>query len=228
MPPPEVDIDQSLLLPVLSSSEGDSYRTLLEAIVRSSEDAIITKNLDGTVLSWNPAAKAIFGYSAEEMIGQPILKLIPKRLQHEESEVLRRLRLNEQIAHYETLRLTKDGREIMVSLTISPLKNEHGEIVGAAKIARDISTQKQLDRARLQLAAIVESSDDAILSKDLNGTITSWNNAAASLFGYTEQEMIGSSILRLIPEELQLEEKHIIAKLKVPLQAAIQVPGVVQ
>ena len=99
---------------------------LLEAVVHSSDDAIITKNLNGIVTSWNPAATRIFGYLPEEIAGQSILRLIPDRLQHEEEEFLRKLSKGEVIAHYETIRLTKDGREINVLLTISPVKDRTG------------------------------------------------------------------------------------------------------
>jgi PAS domain S-box-containing protein len=198
---------------VFPEGRSEKYTTLLEAVVRSSDDAIISKNLNGIVTSWNPAATTIFGYEPEEMIGQSILRLIPERLYSEEDEVVRRLKDGLQIAHYETTRLTKDGREILVSLTISPLTNEEGEVVGASKIARNIDQRKQLDRVRLQLAAIVESSDDAIVSKDLNGIILSWNRAAERLFGYTEKEIVGASVLTLIPPDLHSEEPIILSKL---------------
>jgi PAS domain S-box-containing protein len=199
----------------LATSElrDQSYNSLLEAVIRSSDDAIITRDLNGIITSWNPAATAIFGYQPEEIIGQSVLRLIPDRLHPEEEEVVRRLKAGQQIAHYETTRMTKSGEEVHVSLTISPLKNEEGEIVGASKVARNIGQQKQLDRARLQLAAIVESSEDAIISKDLSGIILSWNCAAERLFGYTEQEIVGSSVLRLIPEDLHSEEPVILSKL---------------
>ncbi len=187
---------------------------LLEAIFLSSEDAIITKTLDGVITSWNPAATRTFGYEPDEIIGQSILRLIPQRLQGEEQEIIRKLKAGEKIEHYDTFRVRKDGTEILVSLTISPLKNSDGKVVGASKMARDITGQKLVDRARFQLAAIVESSDDAIMSKDLNGIITSWNQAAARLFGYTAEEIVGSSILRLIPEELHSEEREILSKLR--------------
>jgi PAS domain S-box-containing protein len=197
----------------ISEVRDQSYNSLLEAIIRSSDDAIITKNLDSIITSWNPAATAIFGYQPEEIIGQSVLRIIPGRLHAEEREVIRRLKAGLQIAHFETIRLTKSGAEILVSLTISPLKNEKGEIVGASKLARNITQQKQFDRARLQLAAIVESSEDAIISKDLNGIILSWNAAAERLFGYNEQEIVGRSVLTLIPEDLHSEEPLILSKL---------------
>lgn len=187
---------------------------LLEAIVRSSQDAIITKDLNGIITSWNPAATRILGYQADEMIGQPVLRLIPERLKYEEAEILRKLRAGERIDHHETIRATKTGKELIVSLTISPLKNERGEIVGGSKILRDVTEQRARERAQAHLAAIVESSDDAILSKDLNGVITSWNGAAERIFGYTAEEAVGQSILMLLPEELKPEEQVILAKLR--------------
>jgi len=188
--------------------------SLLEAIVQSSEDAVITKSLDGIVTNWNPAAERIFGYAPEEIVGQSILKLIPVSLHHEEEMILRKLRAGEQISRFETTRLTKDGRELMVSLMITPLKDTEGQVIGVAKIARDITYQKQLDHVRFRLAAIVESSDDAILSKNLSGIITSWNQAAERIFGYSEEEMVGCSILKLIPEDLRFEEQTILKKIQ--------------
>jgi PAS domain S-box-containing protein len=187
---------------------------LLEAIVQSSDDAIITKSLDGIVTSWNPAAERIFGYVPEEIVGQSILKLIPRLLHDEEEMILRTLRAGEKISRFETTRLTKDGRELTVSLMISPLKDPEGKVIGVAKIARDITHQKQLDQVRSRLAAIVESSDDAIMSKNLSGIITSWNQAAERIFGYSEGEIIGCSILKLIPEELRFEEQTILKKIQ--------------
>jgi len=192
----------------------ESSPALLHAIIQSSDDAIVTKRLDGTITSWNPAATRIFGYQPEEIVGQSILKLIPERLHGEEQVIIQKLKAGEQIAHYETIRRTKDGKEITISVTISPLKNENGEVIGASKIAREITDQKQLDEVRFRLAAIVESSEDAILSKDLNGIILSWNNAAARILGYSADEIVGSSILRLIPAELHHEEFAILKKLK--------------
>ncbi len=188
--------------------------SLLEAIVRSSEDAIIAKNLDGIVTSWNPAATRIFGYQPEEIIGQSILKLIPPHLQHEEPFILGKVRAGEQIAHFETERVRKDGRFIFVSLTISPVRDSQGTVIGVSKIARDITEQRQMDITRVRLAAIVESADDAILSKDLNGKITSWNHAAERTFGYREEEILGASILTLVPKELHPEEAVILGKIR--------------
>jgi PAS domain S-box-containing protein len=206
------DTIQRVYLPGDLGAEAPA--SLLAAIVQSSEDAIISKNLDGIVTSWNPAATRIFGYQPEEMIGQSILKLIPPHLHHQEPFILGKLRAGEQIAHFETERVSKDGRKIFVLLTISPVRNTLGSVIGVSKIARDITDQRQMEIARARLAAIVESADDAILSKDLNGIITSWNGAAERTFGYTEEEMLGASILTLVPEELHPEEAGILRKIR--------------
>jgi len=189
-------------------------RSQLDAIVESSDDAIISKDLDGTITSWNAAAARIFGYTPEEIVGQSILKLIPPELQHEEAEILKRLSSGERIEHYETVRVAKSGARINISLTISPIKNGAGQVVGASKVAREISDRIRSDELRSRLAAIVESSDDAIVSKDLNGIIRSWNTAASRLFGWKPAEIIGRSVLTLIPKELQGEEAEILRKLR--------------
>jgi two-component system, LuxR family, sensor kinase FixL len=123
--------------------------TLLADIVNGSDDAIIAKTLDGTVISWNPGAERIFGYAADEMIGQPLERLFPPELYAEEADILARLAQGERIDHFETTRLHKSGSEIAVSITVSPLRDDTGRIVGASKIARDITEQK-LVRARLE------------------------------------------------------------------------------
>jgi PAS domain S-box-containing protein len=119
---------------------------LYEAIVDSSDDAIVSKNLQAIVQSWNKAAERVFGYSAEEMIGQSITKLLPSDRLQEETLILERLQQGEQVDHFETKRRRKDGRIIDVSLTISPIRNREGVIVGASKIARDITEKKEAQR----------------------------------------------------------------------------------
>lgn len=187
---------------------------LLSAIVDCSDDAIIGKKLDGTIVSWNKAAARVFGYPAEEILGQSILKLVPPELHHEEEEVLSKLRAGERIEHYETMQLRKDGERFSVSITISPIRDETGKIVGASKITRDVSKRKKIDESYFRLAAIVSSADDAIISKNLKGIIQTWNEGAHKMFGYTAEEMIGQSILCLIPKDLQYEEDEILRKLQ--------------
>lgn len=119
----------------------------LAAIVESSDDAIVSKNLQGIVTSWNPCAERIFGYTPEEMIGRPITTIIPPELQDEETRILATIARGERLEHFETVRLRKNGERIEVSLTVSPVKDEQGNIVGAAKIARDITQRKKAERA---------------------------------------------------------------------------------
>ena len=189
--------------------------SLLEAIVHSSEDAIIAKNLDGIVTSWNPAATRIFGYEPEEIIGQSILKLIPQHLEHQEPFILGKVRAGEQIAHFETERLRKDGRMIFVSLTISPVRDSSDKVIGVSKIARDITEQRQMEIVRARLAAIVESADDAILSKDLNGIITELEpRGGADVWIQPKGRCSGASILKLIPQDLHPEEEIILRMIR--------------
>jgi len=193
---------------------GEEAVLRLAAIVESSDDAIVSKDLNGIITSWNAAAERIFGYRAEEIIGKSVLVIIPPELREEEPEILQKLRAGERIDHYVTERMRKNGSRFSVSLTISPIKDRFGRVIGASKIARDVSEQSRVEEARSRLAAIVDSSDDAIISKDLNGIITSWNAAAEKLFGYRAQEIVGKSVLSIIPPELQLEEPKILAKLR--------------
>jgi PAS domain S-box-containing protein len=193
----------------------------LAAIIDSSDDVIVSKDLNGIVLSWNAAASRVFGYSAEEMIGASILKLIPEHLHSDEKTIIDHIRAGQRMEHFETVRRRKDGTLFDVSLTISPVKDKTGNIIGASKILRDISTRRQAEQIQqdlakraAELAAIVNSSEDVIVSKDLNGIIKSWNGAAGRLFGYSAEEMIGQSILKLIPDDLRDEEKQIIDSIR--------------
>ena len=186
----------------------------LARVVESLDDAIISKDLNGIITSWNRAAERIFGYSAAEAVGQSIRMIIPADRQSEEDMVLSRIRAGESVAHFETLRRRKDGTLIPISITVSPIYDDAGRVVGASKIARDISERVTAATAANRLAAIVESSDDAIIGKDLNGIITSWNQAAERLFGYTAVEAIGRSVRMLIPDELQSEEDVVLAKVR--------------
>jgi PAS domain S-box-containing protein len=135
------------VLDVTEMKTAEEQSAKLAAIIQSSDDAIISKTLDSIITSWNAAAERIFGYKAEEMIGESIYKLIPADRLDEEPQILRRLGSGERVEHFETKRQTKDGHLIDVSLTISPVKNPEGKIIGLSKIARDI-TEKKLDEAR--------------------------------------------------------------------------------
>ena len=128
----------------------------LAAIVASSDDAIISKDLDGIVTSWNGAAERIFGYPATEMIGRSIRTIIPPDRQQEQDLVLARIRRGDQVDHFETVRQRKDGSLVDISLTVSPIRDAHGAIVGASKVARDITERRQVEAERVKLFAVSE------------------------------------------------------------------------
>ena len=186
----------------------------LAALVDTSDDAIISKTLAGVMTAWNSAAEHIFGYTSAEAVGQHITLIIPKERWPEEDGVLARIRAGQRVDHFETVRVAKDGRLVEVSITVSPIKDSSGRVIGASKIARDISGRRQAEIVQARLAAIVESSDDAIVSKTLDGVITSWNTAAERMFGYTASEAVGQHITLIIPKERRREEDDVIARIR--------------
>jgi PAS domain S-box-containing protein len=144
----------NVLVDVTEVKQAEMAALRLAAIVESSDDAIIGKNLDGIIQSWNTGAERIFGYSADEAIGRSIRMIIPSDRQHEEDEVLSRIRRGEYVEHFQTVRRRKDGSEIEISLSVSPIKSPSGEIIGASKIARDISELKRAEASLVKLMAV--------------------------------------------------------------------------
>src|SRR5258705_10049807 len=133
----------------------DITQARLAALVDSSDDAIIGKTLDGVITSWNAGAEHIFGWTAAEAVGRHITLIIPEDRRPEEDGVLARIRRGERVDHFETIRVARDGRRLNISLTVSPIKDAAGRIVGAAKIARDITHQRRADITQARLAALV-------------------------------------------------------------------------
>lgn len=203
----------NVLIEVTEQARLEESASRLAAIVSSSDDAIFSKTLDGVITSWNGGAERLFGYKPEEIIGRHITTLIPLELHSEETDIIARLKRGESIKHFDTVRLTKEGRRIDISLTISPIRDAQGNVVGASKVARDITERKRREMDSTRLAVIVSSSDDAIISKTLDGTITTWNYGAERLFGYEAAEIVGRPITTIIPPELLEEEREIIARL---------------
>ncbi len=197
----------------MKTMDGPKADALLAAIVESSDDAIISLTLDGVITSWNQAAERMFGYTAAEVAGRPVAELIPADRAGAEAEILNRVRHGERVDHFLAVGRRKDGTPVNLSLTVSPLRDESGRIVGASRIARDITGQLAAEQSLRYAAAIVESSEDAIISKDLNGIITSWNASAERIYGYTAGEAIGKSILMMIPPERHAEEAQILSRL---------------
>ncbi len=185
----------------------------LAAIVESSDDAIIGKTLDGIITSWNTGAQRIFGYAADEIIGKPITILIPRDLWNEETDILRRLRSGDRVDHYETTRLRKDGSTILVSLTISPIRDASGVITGISKISRDVTERRRLlaseQLARAEMLAerrfheLIENAPDAILQVNSTGQIIIANRTAESMFGYSMDELIGMQVDLLVPRSVR-------------------------
>jgi PAS domain S-box-containing protein len=186
---------------------------LFRAIVQSADDAISSIDLNETITSWNRAAERLYGYKAEEVIGRSNRLIIPPDRHSEEDDVVRRVKSGQGVQHLDTVRIRKDGSRIEVAITASAIYQD-GIVIGVSKIARDMSERKAAERNGARLAAIVESSDDAIVAKDLNGIITSWNDAAARMFGYTANEATGQSIRIIIPPTHQHEEDAILGRIR--------------
>ena len=193
-----------------AASERDRYTErehLFSAVVASSNDAIIAKALDGTITAWNRAAERLFGFTAAEAVGKRIDIIVPPERRAEVRDILDRIAGGEAIEHYETTRVHKDGREVHVSLAVSPLRSLAGEIVGASKIARDITenkrTQAALSREIEERQRIFETSQDLILVTDTQGTFVQVSPSSTAILGYEPAEMIGHSAVEFIyPDDL--------------------------
>ncbi len=162
-----------------SASRARRLQARLAAIVESSEDAIVSKTLDGIIRSWNAGAERLFGYTAEEAVGQPITLIIPPERQDEEQAILGRLRRGERVEHFETVRVAKDGRRLDISLTVSPVRDDEGQIIGASKIARDITERK---RAQETTRFLADASAALAELTDYHSTLQRVANLAVPLF----------------------------------------------
>jgi PAS domain S-box-containing protein len=186
----------------------------LAAIIEFSDDAIVSKTLDGRILTWNSAAERLYGYSASEAIGQPMTLVLPEDRPNEETHILQRIRSGERVEHFETVRRKKHGELIDVSLTISPIRDKDGTIVAASHVARDISERRRLESRLKHVAAIVESADDAIVGKTLEGVILTWNSGAERLYGYLRDDAIGQPMTMLLPDDRADEENDILRRIR--------------
>ena len=187
-------------------AQAENSQAWLAAIVESSDDAIIAKDLNSIIISWNSSAERLFGYRAAEVIGKSITLLIPGEQQHEEEEILSRLRSGRRIEHFETVRICKDGRRIEVSVTISPIVDHLGRVVGASKIARGISERNRAELALKQseerYRLLADTMLQGVVHQDAQGRIIAMNPAAQRILGRTREQFLGSCSLQ--------EEEHCI------------------
>ena len=193
---------------------GERRMHELVAIVESSDDAIVGKTLEGIVTSWNKGAERLFGYRAEEAIGQPVSRIIPEDRLEEETQILARLRRGERVEHFETVRRRKDGTLVDVSVSISPTLDETGRVVGASKIARDITERKKAEAALRQAneilreqAAILELAP--VLVRDLESRIVLWTRGAERLYGFSKAEALGRVSHELFQTEFAEGRAHL-------------------
>lgn len=193
--------------------------SFMAAIVESSDDAIIGKTLEGVITSWNPAAERLYGYTAAEAIGQPISLIFPPDHPDELSDIMARLRRGERIDHFETVRLRKGGARLEVSVSISPIRDEAGVIIGAASIGRDITGQRRIEREWRDLAQLAEHelaareasearfravwnvTADALALSDPEGIVLDVNPAYCALYGRSADELVGQSFAIIFPPE---------------------------
>src|SRR5438552_11084053 len=168
---------------------------LISAIVDSSEDAIISKDLNGIITSWNKGAERIFGYQAQETIGRPISILMPPDRVDEEPGILRRIRQGERVEPYETIRRRKDGSYVEISLRVSRIRDASGKVIGASKIARDIREQRRaqerLRRSEERFRVTLASIGDGVIAADTQGRVTFMNAVAEKLTGWCQQDTLG-------------------------------------
>jgi PAS domain S-box-containing protein len=195
-------------------SPVDDLSLRIAGIGDAIEDALITTDLNSIITSWNAGAERLFGGARGDMIGQSILQLFPPGREEEERHLLARIAAGESVRNFDTVRRHTDGRLVPVSITVSPIVGADGTAIGTVRITRDRGEWSRVERAARRLAAIVESSDDAIISKDLNGIVTSWNRAAERMFGYTADEIVGRSIRTIIPDERQSEEDLVLSSIR--------------
>lgn len=197
---PSAPGDSDDVLTYVQAGEASAWLT---AIVDSTDDAIVGKNLDGVVISWNRAAEQMFGYPAAEIIGQSITRIIPPDRLAEEASILDRVLRGEKLVHFETTRRRKDDEIIPVSLTISPIRSADGRIIGVSKIARDLSEVERVDhelrRREALLRSILDTVPDALVVIDGGGLIQSFSTAAQRLFGFRPEEAVGRNVSMLMP-----------------------------
>jgi PAS domain S-box-containing protein len=173
----------------------------LAAIVKYSGDAVVSKDLNGVIQSWNASAERLFGYRPEEIIGKPVTMLIPADRLGEEEKIIGRLQRGLPAERIDTLRLTKDGRLIPVSVSVSPIKDKEGNVIGASKLVHDISDRKRWEHQLAEQARLLDLSYDAIVVRNASDLIIYWNKGAVEAYGYSREEAMGQEIHGLLRTE---------------------------
>lgn len=218
---------------ITAVKQAEQTKARLAAIVETSDDAIITKGLDGIITSWNASAQRLFGYTAEEAIGQHVTMLIPADRLEEEPTIIDRLQHGDRVDHFETKRARKDGNLLDVSLTISPLKDSAGRVVGASKIARNITERKQAEEAlahqRRLYEGVLSTTPDLAYIFDLDHRFIYANEGLLKMWGKTWEEAIGKNCLELGYESWQAElhdsEIQEVINSKKPVRGVIPLTG---
>jgi PAS domain S-box-containing protein len=209
---------------------ADEAQRFLAAIVEASQDAIVGFTLEGVVLTWNGGAETILGYSRAEAIGSHLSKFIPPEYVADSGRYIEQVRQGNVVSQAEGGGLRKDGTRIQLSVTASPIRNASGEVVAVSTILRDVSEKLRAERDRAFLASIVESSEDAIHSVALDGTIVSWNRGAEVLLGYSSAEIVGRSASVLAPPGRESEPAGILVEVaqgraQPPVETVLQAKG---
>ena len=212
----------AIIRDVTERERAEEERSRLAALVEASHNAIIGKTLDGIITSWNRGAEDIHGYLAEEALGQPISILVPPDRSDEVSCILQKVRSGEKLDHYETERVRKDGRRIHVSLTVSPVRDSEGNIVGAATIARDITQRKRIEKvlkeSEQRFQALVQNALDIVMVTDADGTIRYISPSVNRILGYKVEDMIGTNTAEYVhPDDSSSAFEE--------LEAALSKPG---
>lgn len=225
--------------PHLGSPDDEHARRHLAAIVESSDDAIISKDLNGIITSWNAGAQQLYGYTAEEVVGRPVSMLAPEERKNEIPAIMDRLRRGERVNHYKTVRQAKDGRRLNISLTISPIRDSHGGLVGASVIARDLTASQQTERtlARIRAEAeqrrrlyetIISSTPDLVYAFDLNYRFTYANAALLAMWGRGWDDAIGKNLLEIgyEPWHAEMHERELdqVVAAKKPVRGEVPFP----
>jgi PAS domain S-box-containing protein len=196
------------------AAAGRAAAEQLAALITASEDAIVGATLDGEVASWNPGAERLLGYPAGDAIGRPVALLVAPEGEAELPRVLERLRRGDRFGHYETTWTARDGRPIDVSIRVSPIAEADGRVVGGVIVARDLGHRRERAEIVDRLAAIVSSSDDAIVGETLDGVVTSWNAAAERLYGHSAAEMVDRPIATIVPADRRDELASILERVR--------------